>query len=226
MKLFTIRRVTGAAVFAVMLCGLSLKAQTIKDIDGNVYKTVKHGTQVWCASNLNVSHFRNGEPIPEAKTPEEWKNAGTGRKPAWCYYNNDPENGKKYGKLYNWYAIKDPRGLVPKGWHVPLNADWIKLVKNLTGTDIAGKKLKSATAWKSGQGTDLIHFGALPAGYCDAEGKFVSLGTICKWWTNSVPTEVQKSNLIFSVEIKDNSPELRYLQVNKESGLSIRIVKN
>jgi hypothetical protein len=82
-------------------------------------KSVTIGTQVWMKENLNVSTFRNGEPIPEAKTAEEWKAAGAAKQPAWCYYDNDPKNGAKYGKLYNWYAVNDPRGLVPVGWHVP-----------------------------------------------------------------------------------------------------------
>jgi len=87
--------------------------------DGRVYKTVRIGEQVWMAENLNVSKFRNGDLIPEAKTKEEWKAAGENKQPAWCYYDNDKKNGEKYGKLYNWYAINDRRGVIPEGWHLP-----------------------------------------------------------------------------------------------------------
>ena len=82
--------------------------ESVTDIDGNTYKTVTIGEQTWMAENLNVSKFRNGDEIPEAKTNEEWIKAGNEGKPAWCYYENIPANGEKYGKLYNWYAVTDP----------------------------------------------------------------------------------------------------------------------
>lgn len=66
---------------------------------------VKVGDQIWMGRNLDVSTFRNGDPIPYAETDEEWEEAGENGEPAWCYYDNDPENGEKYGKLYNWYAV-------------------------------------------------------------------------------------------------------------------------
>ena len=83
--------------------------------DGKVYKTVKIGGQEWMAENLNVSKFRNGDIIPHAKSNAEWKAAGEKKQPAWCYYENDPSNGVKYGKLYNWYAVRDPRGVGTTG---------------------------------------------------------------------------------------------------------------
>jgi hypothetical protein len=79
-------------------------------------ETVLIGNQEWTTKNLNVSKYRNGDIIPEVKDPKKWANLKTG---AWCYYNNKPENGKIYGKLYNWYAVNDPRGLAPEGFHVP-----------------------------------------------------------------------------------------------------------
>lgn len=113
--------------------------------DGKVYKTVVIGSQTWMAENLNVSTFRNGDPIPEARTNEEWEKAGKEGKPAWCYYDNDPKNGSKYGKLYNWYAVNDPRGLAPKGWYIPSHDEWTTL-ENYLG-DHAGKKMKSTIGW-------------------------------------------------------------------------------
>ncbi|MBM3455516.1 MAG: hypothetical protein FJX80_10255, partial [Bacteroidetes bacterium] len=111
------------------------------------FKSVKIGAQTWMAENLNVSTFRNGDPIPEAKTNEEWEKAGKEGKPAWCYYENDSKNGAKYGKLYNWYAVNDSRGLAPTGWHIPSDAEWTTL-ENQLGDD-AGKKMKSTSGWKS-----------------------------------------------------------------------------
>lgn len=72
------------------------------------------GDQVWMASNLDVDTFRNGDPIPHAKTDEDWELAGANGEPAWCYYGNNPGNSEEFGKLYNWYAVNDPRGLAPE----------------------------------------------------------------------------------------------------------------
>ena len=96
-------------------------------------KEVVIGNQVWMAENLNVDTFRNGDPIPHAQTNKEWSKAGKNRQPAWCYYNNDAAIGAKYGKLYNWYAINDPRELAPKGYHIPNNEEWIALIDYLGG---------------------------------------------------------------------------------------------
>ncbi len=104
-------------------------------------QTVTIGTQVWMTKNLDVATFRNGDPIPEAKTNGEWEAAGHNEQPAWCYYDNDPANGAKYGKLYNWYAVNDSRGLAPSGYHVPTDQEWIILTRFL-GSD-AGTKMKS-----------------------------------------------------------------------------------
>ena len=110
---------------------------------------VKIGTQTWTSKNLDVSTFRNGEQIPEAKSKEEWSIASQNQTAAFCYYEFDSKNGKVYGKLYNWYAVNDSRGLAPKGYHVPSDAEWTILTEFLGGRDIAGKKMKSRDEWKS-----------------------------------------------------------------------------
>jgi uncharacterized protein (TIGR02145 family) len=117
----------------------------VKNTPSGPYKTVTIGTQVWMKENLSVSTFRNGDPIPEAKTDEEWERAGEEGKPAWCYYDNDVKNGTKYGKLYNWYAVNDARGLAPSGYHVPTDEEW-KMIKDFLGDD-AGTKMKSTSGW-------------------------------------------------------------------------------
>jgi len=104
---------------------------TIENKDGNIYKVVDIGEQAWLVDNLNVSTFRNGDIIPEAKTAVEWHRAEKEKKPAWCYYDNNLENGKKYGKLYNWFAVNDPRGLAPEGWHIPSKKEFKVLLENL-----------------------------------------------------------------------------------------------
>src|SRR5690349_3178457 len=81
-------------------------------------KKVTIGTQTWMTDNLTVSQFRNGDPVKQARTFAEWKKAGESKQPAWCYYQNNTTYGSQLGKLYNWYAVNDPRGLAPAGWHI------------------------------------------------------------------------------------------------------------
>ena len=145
--------------------------------------TVKIGNQVWASANLNVSTFRNGDSIPEAKTNKEWVAAGESGKPACCAYNNDPKYDSKYGKLYNWFAVNDPRGLAPAGWALPTDADWSELVHNAGGQG-AGTKMKSQSGWSDGNnGTNESGFLGLPAGYRIENGIFQNLGSIGTWWT-------------------------------------------
>jgi uncharacterized protein (TIGR02145 family) len=137
------------------------------------YKTVTIGSQKWMAENLQVSTFRNGDPIPEAKTADDWLQAYKDEKAAWCYYDNDPKNGEKFGKLYNWYAVNDPRGLAPDGWHVATDKEWQSLITALGGMQAAFAKIKDSEG-----------FAALPAGaryYKDAS--FNHLGNITFWWS-------------------------------------------
>jgi len=107
-------------------------------------KGVAIGTQVWMSTNLNVSTYRNGDVIPQVQDKDAWANLTTG---AWCYYENDAKNGVKYGKLYNWFAVNDARGLAPAGWHIPTDGEWTVL-ENSLGDD-AGKKMKSTSGWES-----------------------------------------------------------------------------
>jgi uncharacterized protein (TIGR02145 family) len=110
-------------------------------------KEIKIGDQVWMAENLNVFYFQNGDPIPIVKSNEEWCKAGLEKKPACCYYNNSGVMGEKFGLLYNWYAVNDPRGLAPNGWHIPSDEEWTVLSSFLGGDEVAGNKLKSTNEW-------------------------------------------------------------------------------
>jgi len=113
------------------------------------FKTISIGKQEWLDSNLAVDTFRNGDAIPEAKTKAAWLKAGKEGKPAWCFYNNDPSNETKYGKLYNWYAVNDPRGLAPEGYQVASDKDWqvLKIFLDDDNNLGAGNKLKSQVGW-------------------------------------------------------------------------------
>lgn len=105
-------------------------------------QTVTIGKQVWTTKNLNLKTFQNGDTIYQAKSQEEWKRAEENHQAAWCYLDNDTTNGIKYGILYNWFAINDPRGLAPAGYHIPSETEWDTL-RNFLGSN-CGEKMKSA----------------------------------------------------------------------------------
>jgi uncharacterized protein (TIGR02145 family) len=199
-------------------------------------QTVTIGNQVWMTKNLNVSTFRNGDAIPEAKTAEEWIKAGENKQPAWCYYDNDPANGEKYGKLYNWYAVNEPRGLAPEGWHVPSYGEMTKLIDYLGGEAVAGSKLKSSYGWrkhrngKDQNGNDSSGFTGLPGGLISRHlGEFYDITEIGIWWTSSSDREVNKefyTDGAFDFELGDNSNTIFRSVRFKNNGFSVRCLKD
>ena len=211
--------------FIILLMALqtSLVAATPGDPKEEVLGSVRIGTLYWMSVNLDVDTFRNGDPIPEARTAEEWQRAGMSGAPAFCYYQNDPANGKRYGKLYNWYAVTDPRGLAPEGWHVASDQEWRQCTTYLGGEDAAGTKMKSQTGWlEDGNGTNSSGFSGLPAGCRDLNGTFANLGTMAFWWT-STPWN---SDLAWYRCI-DQSPWYVYrTNYYKANGYSVRCVQD
>jgi uncharacterized protein (TIGR02145 family) len=189
---------------------------------------IKIGKQVWMSENLNVETFRNGDPILHAKTAEEWEKAGKNKQPAWCYYDNrsvqnDPENGENYGKLYNWYAVADSRGLAPKGWHIPTDDEWTVLTNFLGGEQGAGAMLKSKTGWSNnGNGTNSSGFNGLPAGYRFYDGSFGYFGEYGYWWSS---TEYDSNHpwFRFLYYLYDNASRDSFM---KEFGYSVRCLRD
>jgi uncharacterized protein (TIGR02145 family) len=193
-------------------------------IDGNkAYKTVKIGNQEWMSENLNVSTFNNGDKITEAKSSAQWTKLCNEKKPAWCYYDFKAENGKKYGKLYNWFAISDKGGLAPAGWRISTFEDWEILAKFVGGRDIAAKKLKNQTGWKQeGQGTNNFGFNGLPGGSINAYGMFGDIGFWGSWWCYDVPD----AKLVKGIYLKHDSDTIEeYASYMKVDGLSVRCVR-
>ena len=187
------------------------------------YNSVRIGGQIWMSENLNVSHFRNGDSIPEVRTPEDWEKAGKEQKPAWCYYDNNPENNSKFGKLYNWYAVNDPRGLAPAGWHIPDDVEWKKMTESLGGGMKAIQKMKSKTDWPSSStGNNESGFSALPGGYRYDYGFFYSAGLFGVWWSS--PAESVSFAWLF-YQIHHFGKAFRYFP-NKAFGFSVRCVKD
>lgn len=195
------------------------------DVEGNKYLTINIGGQIWMAENLNVSKFRNGELIPEAKTKAEWDNASRNSKPVWCYYQNREENGEIYGKLYNWDAVNDSRGLAPENWNIPSVEDWEKLSINLGGDEIAGGKLKSNVGWELGaNGTDEVNFKALPGNSRYFNGDFEPTnnnGQFALWWT-SMEAFPEHS---FHVQIHSSQDNFNVSVTPQGMGYSIRAIK-
>jgi uncharacterized protein (TIGR02145 family) len=153
----------------------------VKDIDGNIYHKVNIGGQTWLKENLKVTHFSNGDPIPQIKDDIEWANDTIG---AYCDYNNDTSISAVYGKLYNWYAVDDKRGVCPNGWHVATYDEFSELCYLYQSPFDCGKYLKEAgTAhWKdSSDATNISGFTALPGGHRDKKG-FWWLGAYAFFW--------------------------------------------
>lgn len=139
------------ALFYVFLVSFSVYSQSSGD--------VKIGKQIWMSKNLDVGRFRNGDLIPQAQTEDEWVNAGENEQPAWCYFGNDPKNGKIYGKLYNWYAVKDARGLAPVGYRIPTDADW-GILEYISGKKhLVYKGLKKSDQKTKNSGFDAVFGG-------------------------------------------------------------------
>jgi uncharacterized protein (TIGR02145 family) len=195
-----------------------------KDIDGNVYKTIKIGTQIWMAENLNVKHYRNGDPIPQITKvtgPKKWHKLKTG---AWCNYNIDFKNESIHGKLYNWYAVNDQRGIAPEGWHVPSDEEWL-ILNNYLGKD-AGIKMKSLEGWEGwgqkGNGTNISGFCGKPCGSCSPWFDYTGNNVNGYWWSSSI-FDVEQS---WCFALSWNNNYLYRGAHYKNNGFSIRCIKN
>ncbi len=214
------------------------------NLDSPKISYIQYNDQKWMLRNLDVGKFRNGDEIQEICSDEEWEEAGYKGIPAWCYYNNDRENGNIYGRLYNWHAVNDPRGLAPKGWHIPDKTEWRTLEYYLIskgygswplGTSI-GKSLASCSGWSGSWSMSRSYdpniyiindqlnrsgFCALPGG-SRAYGRFQGLTTKCRWWTSGV-YGFKYANYI---ELNSNFTDLSMASIYKECGHYVRCVKD
>lgn len=206
------------AVFA-----MKNQAQTVTDYDGNVYDTVKIGTQVWLLENIKVTHYRNGDIITNIKDFGTWRNSGSGAR---CYYNNDSITyASVYGVLYNWYAVNDSRNIAPVGWHVPSNAEWLTLINYLGGDSVAGGKLKEIgfTHWQSPNtgATNQSGFTALPGGGRGFETSYSRIDSNASWWCSTVyPIEATLYGVAYNFKYSYAG------STSRACGTSIRCVKD
>ncbi len=185
-----------------------------------VIPEVQIGTQTWTKENLDVATYRNGDPIPEVQVASNWANLTTG---AWCYYANNTANGTTYGKLYNWYAVNDPRGLAPNGYHIPTDAEWTTLTTYLGGTSVAGTKMKNSSGWlNNGNGTNSSGFAGLPGGCRNYNGYFYTIGADGDWWSSS---ENNASDAWYRGLYHNNGGVGRY-DSNERYGFSVRCLRD
>ncbi|MBM3162472.1 MAG: hypothetical protein FJZ79_03950 [Chlorobi bacterium] len=198
-----------------------LQASSASNTSGTVQRSVTVGKQVWMAENLAVTHYRNGEEIPQVQDAGAWQRLTTG---AWCWYANDSGNGVTYGKLYNWFAVNDPRGLAPAGWHIPSDAEWQELVDATGGEKASATKLKSTVLWREPlTGADnSTGFTALPAGYRSSNGTFSLIGSNGNFWTS---TENSGYSAWYRQMYNSYSAVYR-VSSSKTMGLSVRCMKD
>jgi len=214
---------------------------SVSDVDGNSYNVIILCNQTWTKSNLNVSKYSDGTPIPQVTNPTQWLNLTTG---AWCYYNNDPAIGNTYGKLYNWYAVAGiynaasqtnitlRKKLAPLGWHIPADSEWTTLINCLGGENVAGGNMKEAgtSHWQSPNtvATNNSAFTALPGGFrYDDNGIFGSQGLLgvgfAGYWWSSSETNIENANIL-ALYYFNGGADL--LPDYKAYGFSVRCLKD
>ena len=227
------------AIFLLISCGDDKGTDselpiTVTDIDGNIYQTATIGSQVWMKENLKVTHYRNGDPIPNVVELGAWADLSTG---AYCNYDNDTAIATVYGRLYNWYVIDDSRNIAPEGWHVATEAEWQQLEVSIginpdTAASIGrhgweeGGKLKEAETahWLSPNtgATNESGFTALPAGGRDISVDFLALYECSFFWSSSAydDDEALYRTMWYDESYICCDPE------SKKEGFSIRCVRD
>ena len=194
--------------------------------------------------NLKTSKYRNGNPIGEVSDAGQWaaiwNNGNPTGQAAWCYYNNDAANNTTYGKLYNWYAVADPRGLCPAGWHVPTDHDWQLLTKYLDPaadttqccSNNAGGKMKGIGTIQAGTGlwqdpntdaTNSSGFTGLPGGYRNYLGTYVSIGDSGNWWSSTEYSSSTAWNCFLNYYFGNSG---LYYGNDKTYGFSVRCLRD
>lgn len=213
-------------------------ANTVVDIDGNVYHTVNVGSQVWMVENLKVKHYNNGDPIGNGNLKSLSLSDPIGQV---YVYNNDMANFGDYGFLYNWYAIADNRGLAPKGWHVPSDGEFGALVSSLGGDyylyygdSVAGGKLKEKGNQHWGVpgypstnvgATNSTGWGGLPGGTLTWNGKYEVMTLYGAWWSSTSQTGAEQTHahlMCLSFNKKGATRGANF----KTAGMSIRCIRD
>ena len=205
---------------------------TVTDIDGNEYKTVKIGEQVWMAENLKVTRYRNGDPIPNIVDNSEWNQLTTG---AYSHYWNDPFMTSTYGLYYNWYVVDDKRGLCPDGWQVATRGQWQNLVNTAGGSSEGGGRMKTTGTIQNGNGlwrhpntgaSNSLKFSGLPADRRLRTGAYQdSVGYYAYFWTSTAINELKAYEWRLFYGSADVGLYEEPYDTFKKNGYSIRCIK-
>jgi uncharacterized protein (TIGR02145 family) len=205
----------GSCAYGPLECGGALTVT----FDGYTYDLVVIGDQCWFKNNLRTQHYANGDEIPGELSNSEWSNASSG---AQAVYNNNVVNIGAYGRLYNWYAVNDERGLCPTGWHVPTDGEWTSVTDYLGGTSVAGAEMKSTYGWsEGGNGTNSSDFSGRPGGSRTTNGSFTNSGSYGLWWSSS-PT----GSLAWNRSLSYASPNVYSINTSLRHGFSVRCLKD
>ncbi|MBL7939599.1 MAG: fibrobacter succinogenes major paralogous domain-containing protein [Flavobacteriales bacterium] len=181
----------------------------------------------WMTRNLEATTYRNGDPIPQVTDPAAWAQLTTG---AWCWYNNDSATYHRSGRLYNWYAVNDARGLAPQGWHVLTDAEW-EGMETCLGEDSVGYRLRAAGQWP-GAATMIDNssgFHGLPSGKRSAEGTFSHADSSAVYWTanEGSVSEAWCGRLIHNANVSSVPSMITGVgYMNKAEGYAVRCVKD
>lgn len=194
---------------------------TVTDVDGNVYKIVRIGTQLWTTENLRTTRYNDSTAINTGLSNGDWGSATTG---AYSIYEGDGSNNTTYGKLYNWHAVNTGK-LAPKGWHIASRAEWETLVENQGGSSVAGGKLKSTSAlWIAPNtgATNSSGFSGLPSGYRGTSGSYELKGETAYWWASSARNATQGDYLRLDNDLAGSAIN----GATKTFGYTVRCVKD
>jgi uncharacterized protein (TIGR02145 family) len=227
----------------LVLLAINLLIGCSKDDPDEEYECVRIGNQIWMKKNLDVICYRNGDTIQQIKDLSNWGRQTTG---AWCYHNNDNEMGKIYGKLYNWYAVIDPRGLAPAGWHIASHEEWMimedylcKNGYNFDGTTTdqkLAKAMASVNYWKYSDHEGAIgntdyplkrnssQFSALPGGYLSDYNFFYPVNVEGAWWTTTESGDSDYQSICIAMDY--NNSNVYHNDKYWPSCLSVRCVKD
>lgn len=209
--------------------------ESVTDYDGNTYSTVRIGNQTWMTENLKVTHYANGDPIPQLSLDNdaEWLTTTSG---AYCDYADNSDNGNTYGHLYNWYAVNDARGICPAGWHVPSKEEWETLINYLGGVYVAGGNLKATGTqyWKSPNygATNVSGFNGLPCGIRSSNISspsytyYVAMGYQGYWWIRGEYGDAPYSKLYYATAYSAWSSSEIFSDILKIGGIGVRCVKD
>jgi uncharacterized protein (TIGR02145 family) len=202
----------------------SLNYATMTDQEGNVYKTIVIGTQEWMAENLNTSVYRNGDEILAQLSDSEWSQTDITLSGAWSYLEANESNACPYGKLYNWFACTDMRGLCPVGWHIPSDSEWNTLTTFLGSSALAGGKMKSVVLWNAPNtgAQNTSGFSALPGSFRYSGGSYDVPGNVTYWWSSTAASV----SAAWVRSVVFNNDDVNRDDLNKRSGFSVRCLRD